>query len=285
MNKTLETIKAFFFITIGAAIAAFSVEEFLSPNKIFDGGVIGISMILDNLFSYIPFSILVVIINLPFVVYAFKNFGKIFVAKAIYAMVVFAIAAEIFAPFTNATYDMLLATVFGGVILGVGVGLVLRHGGCLDGTEIVAISVNRKTNMSLGTIILAINVGIYSVAGLLFGLESALYSMIMYFITAKVIDIVEVGFDSAKAAMIITEEGKLIADEIYKNFGRTVTFIKGEGLVSNSQKDILYCVVTRAEINELRKLIKTLDVGAFITVNDVSEIIGTFVKSRPESES
>ncbi|MCR5148980.1 MAG: YitT family protein [Eubacterium sp.] len=269
-------------ITVGAVIAAFSLEEFLVPNNIFDGGITGVSMIIGNVTKF-PLGALIAIINIPFLVYAFRKLGRNFIFKAAYAMIVFAMMVRVFDKMKDATEDLLLATVFGGVLLGVGVGLVLRNGACLDGTEIVGILINRKTKISVGNIVLVINIVIYIVAGAMFGLDRGMYSMLMYFITSKVIDIVEIGWESAKAIMIITDDGVKIAEGLHEKFGRTVTFIRGEGLISGTEKDILYCVVTRAEIFEIRKYINSLDVMAFTTITDVSEIIGRNVKRRPEA--
>ena len=252
------------------------------PNNIFDGGITGVSMIIGNS-SKIPLAALIAAINIPFLFVALKKLGKKFILRAAYAMILFAVMTKVFDDFRDATEDLLLATVFGGVILGVGVGLVLRAGGCLDGTEIVGIMVNRKTNISVGNIVLAINVIIYIVAGAMFGVDRGMYSMLMYFITSKVIDIVEIGWEQAKAIMIITDDGETIAEGLHTNFGRTVTFIRGEGLISGTEKDILYCVVTRAEIFEIRKFINSLDVNAFTTITDVSEIIGRNVKQKPKA--
>ncbi|MBE6010200.1 MAG: YitT family protein [Lachnospiraceae bacterium] len=267
-----------FQLTAGSLLAAFALEEFLVPNNIFDGGVVGVSMILHN-FLPVPLGLLTVIINIPFLIYAMLRIGKQFLGKAAYAMILFSILLEAFKTLPEITDDLLLATVFGGVLLGVGVGMVLRGGGCLDGTEIVGIFVNRKFSFSVGKTVLLINIVIYAIAGALFGLDKALYSVLMYFITSRIIDAVQTGMDQAKALQVITEEGEKIADAIYENFGRTVTFIRGEGLISGTKKDILYCVITRAEIYEFRKLIRSMDVSAFITVTDVSEIIGNHVKS------
>ena len=288
MKQLLVIIKnnivSFILLTAGAVIAAFSLEGFLVPNNIFDGGITGVSMIIGNS-SKIPLAALIAAINIPFLFVALKKLGKKFILRAAYAMILFAVMTKVFDDFRDATEDLLLATVFGGVILGVGVGLVLRAGGCLDGTEIVGIMVNRKTNISVGNIVLAINVIIYIVAGAMFGVDRGMYSMLMYFITSKVIDIVEIGWEQAKAIMIITDDGETIAEGLQTNFGRTVTFIRGEGLISGTEKDILYCVVTRAEIFEIRKFINSLDVNAFTTITDVSEIIGRNVKQKPKAVS
>lgn len=282
-EKIKNWVTTFLGITAGAIIAAFAVEEFLSPNTIFDGGVVGVSMILSH-FIPISLGILTVVLNIPFLIYAWKFIGKGFVFRATYAMLVFSLALGVFEPMVATTRDSLLATVFGGVVLGAGVGLVLKCGGCLDGTEIVAIAISKSTSLSVGNVILIINIVIYFIAGLVFGIDAGLYSMIMYFITSKVIDIVEGGMEQGKSVMIVTEEGQLIADAIYQNFGRTVTFIRGEGLISGTEKDILYCVLTRAEIHNLRVMMAKLNVNAFTTVSDVSEIIGNHVKKRDKKK-
>jgi uncharacterized membrane-anchored protein YitT (DUF2179 family) len=164
------------------------------------------------------------------------------------------------------------------VILGFGVGLVIRYGGCLDGTETVAILINKKFGMPVGQTVLIINVFIYICAGLLFGWDRAMYSLLTYFITSKVLDIVENGINQAKAAMIITDDAAYVSNEIYQKLGRTVTIMDGMGLVSGSKK-VLYCVITRFEINELKAIIRSIDSSAFVTISDVSEIIGTHIKN------
>lgn len=278
-HRVRDFVFSAIFLTVGALIAAFAIEEFLSPNQIFDGGIIGVSMIIAHMVK-VPMGVLVTVINIPFLIYALKHIGHAFLFKAAYSMVLFSVVLSPMEKLVLPIDDPLLATVFGGVVLGIGVGMVLRGGGCLDGTEIVAIIINRRTAITVGKVILVINIVIYAVAGYMFGIEYGLYSMLMYYITSKVIDIVEIGWDEAKAIMVITDDGRLVADEIYKNFGRTVTFIRGEGFISNSEKDILYCVVTRAEIYDLRKLIDSLDVSSFTTITDVSEIIGTHIKGH-----
>ena len=192
-------------------------------------------------------------------------------------MIIFSIFLEIFKPLQQFTDEMLLAVCFGGVILGAGVGLVIRFGGCLDGTESVAILINRKFSFPVGRTVLIFNVIIYAIAGFLFGFDRAMYSLLTYFITSRILDLVETGLEQAKAAMIITDEGEEIANQIYQHLGRTVTMLEGEGLISG-KKVVLYCVLTRMEIFELKKVIHSVDASAFVTVSDVSEIIGNHIK-------
>lgn len=277
-NEILIHLISFIGITIGAMLSAFSIQTFLSPNMILDGGVIGISMIVSKI-TGLPLSIFTIILNIPFLLIGYKNLGKKFLIKAAYAMLIFSCFLTMFSNVNELTDDILLATIYGGIILGIGVGLVIRSGGCLDGTESVAIIINKNTSFSTGQIIMLFNIFIYLTAGALFGLDKALYSLLMYFITFKIIDLVSEGLEQAKAAMIITEQGSQIAKEIYNKLGRTATLIEGNGLVSG-KKDILYCVLTRMEISQLRTIVNSKDETAFVTITEVSEIIGDHIKSN-----
>lgn len=277
-NEILIHLISFIGITTGAMLSAFSIQTFLSPNMILDGGVIGISMIVSKITS-LPLSIFTIILNIPFLLIGYKNLGKKFLIKAVYAMLIFSCFLTMFSNVNELTDDILLATIYGGIILGIGVGLVIRSGGCLDGTESVAIIINKNTSFSTGQIIMLFNIFIYLTAGALFGLDKALYSLLMYFITFKIIDLVSEGLEQAKAAMIITEQGSQIAKEIYNKLGRTATLIEGNGLVSG-KKDILYCVLTRMEISQLRTIVNSKDETAFVTITEVSEIIGDHIKSN-----
>ncbi len=276
-NKKLKQFLSYLMLTVGAIVAALALELFLIPNTILDGGVTGISIIVSKL-TNLPLSILVLIINIPFLYVGYKNLGKNFLFRSIYSMVIFAVFLHIFGTFDPFTEDKLLATLFGGVILGAGVGLVIHFGGCNDGTESVAIVISKKTSLSVGQIVLIFNMIIYTVAGFIFGFDRAMYSLFTYVITFKVIDFVSEGLEQAKAALIITSKGTDLSKEIYKRLGRTTTTIRGKGLISG-EKEVLYCVITRIEVYELKRIIEEMDESAFVTVLDVSDIIGTHIKS------
>ena len=271
-----EYILPYLAITIGAVIAAFSLEEFLIPSTILDGGITGISMILNNTTGK-NISLFIIAINLPFLFVGFRQLGWRFLIKGAFGMILFSVMLEVFHDIPEVTNKELLAVIFGGVLLGFGVGTVLRYGGCLDGTEIAALLISKKTSFSVGQIIFAINILIYAAAGILFGWDRALYSLLTYFITFKVIDMVEEGMEQAKAVMIITNEGKSIAESLYNHLGRTCTLLEGTGLISG-KKVVLYCVVTRIELPEVKRIIHEDDASAFVTVTDVSEIIGQHIK-------
>ena len=277
-KKLLDNFLSFLLITLGATLAALALEIFLVPNNIIDGGIIGISIMISYI-TKVKLSTLTFVLNIPFLILGYKQLGKSFLIKAAYAMLVFSVLLEQFKPVPELTNDILLATVFGGLLLGIGVGFVIKFGACLDGTEVVAILINKKTSFSVGQVVMFLNFFIYSTSGLLFGWDRALYSILTYFITFKIIDMVSEGFEQAKAAMIITNHGEEIANSIYKHLGRTVTMLEGEGLISG-KKVVLYAVVTRIEIPELKRIVAADDYSAFVTITDVNEIVGKHIKKK-----
>ena len=276
-NNRLKTILSYIIIILAATLAAYSLDTFLIPNNILDGGVTGISIIISKVFS-IPISLIIILINIPFIYVGYRNLGKNFLIRTIIAMLTFSIALSFFESFHEVTDEILLATIFGGILLGIGVGLVIRMGACIDGTESVALVISKKTSLSVGQIVMVFNFLIYGCAALIFGIDRALYSILTYFITFKVIDLVSEGLEQAKAALIVTEKGTDMANEIYKRLGRTVTRINGQGLLSG-EKEVMYCVLTRIEVFELKKIANEMDESAFISILEVSDIIGNHIKS------
>ncbi len=277
-NKTTRDLVSYVLLTLGAIISALALECFLIPNTILDGGITGISIILFKLFA-IPVSLLVLVLNIPFVFVGYKNLGKHFLHRTIYSMIIFSFFLSYFENVTPFVDDILLATVFGGALYGIGVGMVIHFGGCVDGTESVAIVISKKTSFSVGQIVLFFNLIIYTVAGSIFGVDRALYSLLTYFITSKVVDFVSTGLQQAKAAMIITDKSTKLSKEIYDKLGRTTTAIRGKGLISG-EKEVLYCVLTRIEVFELKRIVEEMDESAFVTITDVSDIIGNHIKSN-----
>lgn len=265
-------------LTLGAFLAALALETFLIPNTILDGGVTGVSIIISKL-TEIPISLLVLVLNIPFVYIGYKNLGRGFLGRTVYSMIAFSLFLELLKPLEPFTEVMLLATVYGGLLLGLGVGIVIHFGGCVDGTESVSIVISKKTSLSVGQIVLVFNLVIYTIAGFIFGFNRAMYSLLTYFITFKVIDFVSEGLEQAKAALIVTSKGNNLSKEIYDRLGRTTTTIKGKGLISG-EKEVLYCVITRTEVFELKRIVDEMDESAFVTILEVSDIIGNHIKSN-----
>lgn len=275
-SRARTIISKIFFLTLGAFIAAGAIGCFLAPNNIIDGGVIGISMITSYLTKH-NLGLLVIIINFPFICLAFTKMGKKFVAQTFYAVTVFSLALNLFTNHT-VTQDLLLATVFGGIILGIGVGLILRNDGSLDGTEILSLILSKKIGLSVGEFIMALNIFIYSGAGLVFGWERAMYSMLTYFIAYKVIDMVLEGLNSAKSVRIISDKSYEIGQALIEKLDLGVTYIYGQGGYTRIDKTIIYCIVSRLEMSNMKEIIREIDPRAFISIVDVHEAYGARLK-------
>ncbi|MBQ2871161.1 YitT family protein [bacterium] len=280
MRKVLkDTIRNLFFITIGAAIAAVGLECFLVPNKIIDGGIIGISIMGAYIFKQFSLGAIIFCLNIPFIFLALQKFGKKFVFNTFYGISWLSIFVSL-CHNHKITDDLILAAVFGGVVLGLGVGLILRNNGALDGTEIVAIRLAPKLGFSIGEIIMTFNVFIFFSAGFLFGFDRAMYSILTYFIAYKVIDIVLEGLNESKSVRIVTDFSKEIGDKMIKEMGASVTYIDAEGGYSGKPKRIIYCVISRLEVTKLKQLVKDVDSSAFISIENVHEVEGKRIKKR-----
>jgi len=278
-KKIVSLVEKYLFLFLGAWFAAVALEIFLVPNLIIDGGVTGISIMASYL-SKLPLGGFIFILNLPFLFVGYKQIGKTFVISTLFSISTLSIAVSILHPVPGLTQDTLLATVFGGILLGVGVGLVVRYGGSMDGTEILAIVISRKSSFSVGEIVMFFNIFILSSAGLIFGWDRAMYSLIAYFIAFKVIDITIEGLDESKAVFIITEKQDDIADAIMARLGRGITHLKGVGGYSGQEKGVLYTVVTRLEVAKLKGIVEDFDENAFVTINDVHDVMGGNLKKK-----
>lgn len=279
-ESVLHKIFRVIMIIIGAAFAATSIELFLIPNKIIDGGIIGISLIVDYLTpTYITFGFLVVVFNLPFMYSGYKQIGKTFMWSSILGIVVLAIIETLLHYVQPFDIEPILAAVFGGLLLGTGVGLVIRNGGSMDGTEILSIILTKKLPFSVGEFVMFINIFIFAVAGFVFGIESAMYSVLAYYIAFKTIDAVVEGLDETKAAIIVSEQFGEISDAILHRLGRGTTKLKGRGGYTDEEKEVVYVVVTRLEVTKLKMIIQEIDPTAFITIMDTHEVKGGRFKS------
>lgn len=275
LKELLNNIfRKLFFLTLGPLAAAFALEVFLVPNEIIDGGIVGISIIVSAL-TNINLGLLIFIINIPFFLLAFNKIGKKFVIQTFYAVGMLALWLNVFQVLNlPSTKDLLLSTVFGGIVLGSGVGLVLKNEGSLDGTEIMSLVLSKKFGFSVGEWIMTFNVFIYAAAGLVFGWNRAMYAVLTYFIAFKVIDIVLEGLNSSKSIRVISDKSYEIGQELLEQLGIGVTYLKGVGAYSGEEKTIIYCVVSRLEMAKMKEIIKQIDPRAFISVVDVHEAYG-----------
>ena len=279
IKKIRKILMNMFIITLGAAIAACALECFLVPNNIIDGGIIGISIMVDYLIKEVNLGTIILVLNLPFIFLALQKFGKLFVFNTFWGVLNLSLFVSLFHKYTI-TSESILASIFGGVILGLGVGLILRNNGSLDGTEIVAIRLAQKFGFSIGEIIMTFNIFIFFTAGFLFGPEKAMYSMLTYYIAYKVIDIVLEGLNESKSVWIVTDYSKEIGDNLISQMGASITYIDAEGGYSGQPKRIVYCVISRLEITKLKQLVKEIDKSAFISIENVHEVEGVRIKKR-----
>ncbi len=275
----IEKLKKYIMLFIGSIFTAVGLEEFLIPNQIIDGGIVGISIMASHLTS-MPLSIFLVLLNLPFIYLGYTQIGKTFAMSTIFSIFSLAYWVSILHPISEVTRDPFLSAVFGGIIIGIGVGLIIRYGGSLDGTEIVAIILDKKTGFSIGEIVMFFNIFILASAGFIFSWDKAMYSLVAYFIAFKVIDITIDGLDESKGILIVSDNPDEIADALMARLGRGVTILHGEGGYSGDYKKILYSVLTRLEIAKLKAIVKEKDENAFITITDVHDAMGGRVKKK-----
>lgn len=277
-------VRDYIFLTIGALIYAFSIEGFFVPSGIIDGGITGISMILNKLTGK-ALGLYIVAINLPFVILALKKLGLRFVLSTFYAIGIFALGVTFFGELLNhqciiPELELFLVSIFGGLILGVGVGMVIRNGASLDGTEILAIYATKKLPFSVGEIVMFINLFIFTCAGFVYDWQHALYSIVTYFIAYKTMDVVIEGLNESKSVFVITDFAEEIGQEIMKTMDVSVTYIDAKGGYSGIAKKIVYCVISRLQVQKLKEIAKKIDPRTFIAIENVYEVEGVRVKKR-----
>ncbi|MDF2635219.1 MAG: hypothetical protein K0R78_2093 [Pelosinus sp.] len=274
-----QQIRRYVFMFIGSILAALGLEVFLVPNQIIDGGVVGISIMASHITSW-PLGIFIFVLNLPFIYLGYLQIGKSFAISTLFSLASLSIWVSVLLPIPGFTNDVFLASIFGGIILGIGVGLIIRYGGSLDGTEIVAIILDKRTGFSVGEIVMFFNIFIIGSAGLVFSWDKAMYSLVAYFVAYKLIDITIEGLDESKGVMIVSDHPHEIAEVLMARLGRGVTILHGQGAYTGEQKQVLYSVITRLEIAKLKTIIKEIDENAFVTINEVHDVMGGKVKKR-----
>ena len=264
------------YLIAGVACATLGLRGFLIPTHLIDGGVTGISMLCAAT-SGLNMSVWLVAINLPFIVLGYMQVGKSFGLKCGLAIIALALAVSL-VHIPTFTHDRLLSAVFGGVFLGAGIGLSIRGGGVLDGTEIFALLTGRKLGATVGSIILVINIVIFTAAAFILSIESALYSMLTYFAASKTVDFLLYGLEAYNGMMIFSQKSDKIREALISDLGRGVTIFKGRGGFSAADQDILFCVLTRLEVLKAKAIVNEIDKTAFVVLQQINDVQGGIVK-------
>ncbi len=271
------------FVSAGVLLAAFGLKGFLVPNGFIDGGVTGVSLLMNHV-TKVPVSVWLVVLNVPFIIMGSRQIGRNFAVTTLLAVILLATTIY-FVDFPTITNDKLLISIFGGFFLGAGIGLAMRGGCVLDGTEIMALYINRKSILSIGDIILLINLLIFICAAFILSIETALYSILTYLSASKTVDFIIQGIEEYTGVTIVSTKSKEVREAIINKLGRGVTIYKGEGGFGTTghkkNMDIIFTVVTRLEVSKLREEIDTIDRKAFIVMSAINDTKGGIVKQRP----
>lgn len=274
----------FFYLLLGVFSASFGLRGFLMPNGFIDGGITGISLMVNEL-AGISFSLLLVCFNLPFLALAYISVGKRFAIKSVLGIVMLAVSVALI-PFPQITDDKMLVAAFGGLFLGLGIGLAIRGGAIIDGTEVLAIYISRNTSLTVGNVILIFNVIIFMNAAYFLSTEIALYAILTYFAASKTVDFVIDGIEEFMGITIISEYNEQIRLTIIEKMGRGCTIFKAEnGYMKDGQLrrpvDVVYTVITRLEMSKLKTEIDKIDSQAFIIMTSVKDAKGGMIKKKP----
>jgi len=272
-------IRDSFLILLGVLSAGFGLQGFLLPNMFIDGGVMGISLTIAEL-TKIPLSFLIVVVNLPFIIMGFSTISRQFALKSIIAIILLAVSVH-FIPFPIITEDKLLIAVFGGFFLGLGIGLAIRGGSVIDGTEVLAVFVSRKTSLTIGDVILIFNIMIFGVAAYVFTIEISLYAMLTYLAASKTVDFIVSGIEEYLGITIISDKNEEIRLAIIDKLGRGCTIYSGKRGQSLKQTEIIYTLITRLELAKLHTEIDKIDKDAFIVMHSIKDAKGGMIKKRP----
>ena len=280
MNKLKQFLYESFQICIGILLASVGLKAFLLPNGFLDGGVTGIAILISQLFE-LDISIVLIIVSIPFLLIGWKTLNKKIVLKSFISITVLAIFIH-FENFTSVTDDKLLIAIFGGLFLGGGIGITIKNGAVLDGSEIIGIFFSNRFGVSIGKVILFFNIILFSITAFLISIEVSMYSILTFLITAKVIDLMIEGFEDYVGLMIVSEKSKEIESNLIKKIGTGITAYKGSvGYGQRGQKineDIIHTVINRIDINRTYHLIEQIDEKAFIIEFDVNNVKGGILK-------
>ena len=277
MSPLIRELLNILLITLGVLSAGMGLHGFLLSSNFIDGGVTGVSMLLAKVTPF-SLSFWLPVINLPFVAVGYRHIGAAFALRSLLAIVGLAVVLAV-VPYPDVTHDLVLTAIFGGFFIGAGIGLAVRGGAVLDGTEIAALLISKRTHLlKVGDVILGFNVMLFLAAISVLGVEGALYSILTYITAAKTLDYVIYGLEEYTAITIVSRQSHAIREVITKELGRGVTVYKGYGGMSGEEQLILYCVVTRLEIGKLRAIVRGIDAAAFVAYHALANAEGGVVK-------
>lgn len=285
-SKTLGQLSSsILWMLIGTFLAVYSLEVFLVPNQIIDGGVIGISILAGKLFGEHIVYPLVVILNLPFIYLAYKHISKTLLIQMIMAVGMFAGFGYFIGEFHELPFfqpysgDLLEIVVIGGLLLGLGVGLIIKVGGCLDGTEILGLIINKTYSISVGNVVMAVNLIIFAIAGFVFGdWHPPIKSLITFFVVIKIMDMVIVGLDEMKSIMIFSTKSDNVAEAIMHDLGLGLTILHGRGGFTGEKRDVIYLMAERLQLAAIKNLVQSKDPEAFIAIENLHEVATNSLK-------
>jgi uncharacterized membrane-anchored protein YitT (DUF2179 family) len=277
MKRPTHSAIDFALVALGILSAAFGLKGFLLSSRFIDGGVTGVSMLVSDL-TGLPLALFIPLINLPFIALGYRQIGWRFAVKSALAIAGLA-ACLALVHFPDVTPDKLLTAVFGGFFIGAGIGLAMRGGAVLDGTEVAALLVSKKSSLfRVGDVILILNVFIFAAAAYFLTVETALYSVLTYVAASKTVDFLLHGIEQYTAMVIVSEQSEQIRQAIIRDLARGVTLYKGRRGWTDAEQDILFCVVTRLEIGRVRSLVAEYDPAAFVVVYPLSDVHGGVIK-------
>ena len=268
-----QLLKHFVGIIIGATVVSISINTLIIPNQIADGGVTGIAILLHYLFHW-PVSLTILLLNLPLFLMGLRLVGRNFLAFSVLGVGVLSVTLSLTTQLPALTHDTLLAVISAGVLSGIGMGIIFRSSGSLGGTDILAVLFARTTSFSVGQILLGIDGVIFLAVAILFRPEMAMYAMIYMFIATRVVDFVQEGLSHSKSVMVVTTHPQRIAEEIMAKLERGVTLFQASGAFSGEAKQVVYCVINRTELSQIKKIIHDQDPLAFVAISEVPEVVG-----------
>lgn len=294
MSKFKEELKKlkplnFLLLTLSGTINAIGIVFFLAPVNLFDSGFSGTAMFFNEI-TGIPLAVFLLVLNIPFFIFGYKRQGTVFTIYSIYAVLIYSLASFVItnilpidvsssSPFAGT--DLLLCAIFGGLISGVGSGLTIRFGGAIDGVEVMSVIFAKRMGITVGTFVMIYNVFLYIIIGIVCNSwVLPMYSILTYAAALKSVDFIVDGFDKAKAAMIITNKPNEICARLSESFGRGITLIKANGYYFNTEKTLVYFVINRFQIGKLKDIVSSIDPYAYVTINDISDVLRSSVKAK-----